>query len=115
MMTIAEKARCYDAIMAAVYIEDCHVTGMHDPGHTPYHMCELQLRDLAVRVLAVTHGMKTGHNHSLERRIHEANKVPRQLNRAEGSWYEYHRARRNKTAAGLLAWERDGFKRRPVL
>lgn len=40
-----------ERVRAAVYLEPCHVTGEHDPTHTPKYVCILQLRDVAKRVL----------------------------------------------------------------
>lgn len=35
----------------AIYIESCHVSGMHNPNHTPDYLCAHQLAELAKRVL----------------------------------------------------------------
>lgn len=95
-------------ILDTIYIEDCHVSGMHDPRHTPYQVCEIQLANLARRLLAASHGVKLDqHGYFLNRR--EVNKIPRRINRR--GWYDYYlknpKANR-KDAKELERWEAKG-------
>lgn len=38
-------------LLEHLVVKPCHVTGMHDPTHTPRHFCELQSRALVVDLL----------------------------------------------------------------
>jgi hypothetical protein len=104
----------------AIYINDCHVTGMHEPDHTTKYVCDIQLRELAERVLAAI-GIdirdklqgETGAQATARRRK-AVNLIPRKLQREHFSWYNYHVEHsddpHNKTTAeALAAWEKNGF------
>lgn len=104
--TDAERLK---AILDAIYVEDCHVTGMHDPTHTSRYICELQLRALALRVLAASHDVKLD-QHGNFRNLREVNKVPRCL--VNGGWYDYHRQQGDtKSVKSLERWRDKGVTR----
>lgn len=96
----------------AIYIEDCHVSGEHDPQHTKKYVCSLQLRDLAIRVLK-TLGINIPNpgKGDIEKMKAEWNKIPRRLDRS--GWYAYFQSRKDddsrKRAEELERWEKDGF------
>jgi len=98
------------ALAEALYVEDCHVTGMHDPSHTTQYICELQLRDLAVRVLmAAGYLPENFRDLEGEERRAAANQVPRRVSR-EG-WYAYYRETEqyHGKAEELERWESEGL------
>lgn len=94
-------------ILEAIYIEDCHITGMHDPNHTSKYICADQLADMARRVLAVSHGVKfaTG---NVSTPVEELNKIPRKLT---SSWYDYYKnnSQYQEKATALKNWATRGF------
>lgn len=114
--TPEERDAMLAAILDAMYIEDCHISGMHDPTHTPHYVCESQLRDLAVRVLAaaevadISNRVAGEDDAAKAYRLSEINKIPRRIKRT--GWYAYHAARDDeqnvRTRETLEAWERDG-------
>lgn len=55
------------ALDGALVLEPCHVTGMHDPTHTPRYLCETQRADVYDRVLAAV-GMA---QEAMPRRLHD--------------------------------------------
>jgi hypothetical protein len=73
----------------AIYIEDCHVTGTHDPTHTDKYVCGLQLRDMAVRILHAV-GIKVMDNDPSDP---SWNEIPRKLDRK--GWFAYYQRRAN--------------------
>ena len=99
-------------LQEAIFIEDCHISGMHDPTHTPHQICESQLTDLAKRVL-----LAIGINLDIKdtnRKIEEMNKIPRKLT---SYWYnEYYTkekpitAEKKESAKILENWRDNGFK-----
>lgn len=94
-------------ILDAIYIEDCHISGTHDPNHTAKYVCRHQLADLAERVLAVSHGVKfaTGND---DTPTDEINKIPRKIT---SGWHGYYKERDEYAhkAKELEDWEKDGF------
>lgn len=105
------KIPTFGEVLAALYIEDCHVTGMHDPCHTTKRICELQLRGLAERVLA-TFGIALGdltNETSEEERVHVVNQIPRKLNRT--GWFSYYVEHEKwDRVVELEAWEKHGVR-----
>lgn len=104
-------------IMDAIFIEDCHISGMHDPTHTRKYVCEKQLADLARRVLAITCGVDFAVVESPKftraQRIHELNKIPRRIDK--GGWYAYYLGNPSiettKRAREMELWEKEGLQR----
>lgn len=113
----------------AIYISDCHVTGEHDPEHTLKWMCQLQLRDMAIRILKAV-GIDIYIDGSDADRVRERNKIPRKLDR--NGWFNYYVkqtmagtgrsadesrqemkdriAKYSAIVASYEEWERNGFK-----
>jgi hypothetical protein len=104
------KIPTVEKVLEALYIEDCHVTGMHDPVHTTKLICELQLRGLAHRVLK-TFGIDLDFsvNASDKRRIKVVNQIPRQIDR-EGWFVYYVENELWDKVAELEAWEQHGVR-----
>lgn len=88
-----------DAIREEIYVEDCHVTGMHDPSHTTEYVCEIQRGEIADRILALF-GIGTSRE--------ERKRIPRRVNR-EG-WYAYYKSHKqyDNKATALEEWEKGG-------
>ncbi len=42
-----------EELLEALTLEPCHVTGMHDPSHTPQYVCDIQRSKAFKRVLAL--------------------------------------------------------------
>lgn len=100
-----------EELQNAIYIEDCHISGEHDPTHTTRYVCKNQLMDLAKRVLiSVGIDFDLIDNREIDKniRVAELNKVPRKINR--NGWYRYYRANSKKNADELDDWEKNGFK-----
>lgn len=102
----------------AIYIEDCHVSGDHDPEHTPRYVCTLQLAALARRMLAVL-GIDLRDSSPNTRALDEEwNKIPRRVSRTPTSWFRHYQLYRDSDPQkygskieALEAWERDGVRR----
>lgn len=105
--TLIEIAARLRAVEEAVYIEDCHVTGTHDPTHTPHYICDRQFRIIGMAVCHALLGVEWQDGGRLTAK--EANKIPRRLNREPFSWYLYFRDHGMEDAAELERWEKDGF------
>lgn len=101
------------ALIECAYIEDCHITGTHNPEHTTEYICSEQLTDLAKRVCTVLYGVKWPEgNQSLP--YTQANKIQRRINRMPGGWWGYYKCHGKEDAAILEHWEKAGFgKPRP--
>lgn len=102
----------------AIYVEDCHVSGDHDPEHTPRYVCTQQLAALARRLLAVLGVDLRNVGSNTPAPDAEWNKIPRRINRAERSWYSYYVAHREfepekhgPKIDTLERWEREGVCR----
>jgi hypothetical protein len=115
VMEKIELARALVEILDAIYVQDCHISGMHDPTHTPHYVCEDQLRDLAIRVLGVTHGVTDWHDMpkeaTKEQKYLEVNKIPRRLIRKDGdrwSWYQNYVENHPEEAKVYENWEKNG-------
>lgn len=54
-------------LLEALRIEPCHVTGQHDPNHTPHHVCSIQRAEAFSRVLELL-GVK---EEELPKALHE--------------------------------------------
>lgn len=54
-------------ILEAIYLEPCHVTGEHNPVHTPQYICYYQRGEVLARILAVL-GLE---EQKVPRRLHE--------------------------------------------
>jgi hypothetical protein len=91
----------------AIFIQDCHVSGMHDPSHTHKYVCDIQLRDMAHRILNVL-GIDLSKK-DRAKLIIEWNKIPRRLERP--GWYDYYREGKiyQDKADALIRWEQDGI------
>lgn len=94
----------------AIYIEDCHVSGSHDPCHTETSICDIQLVEMAKRILAVI-GIDLDKDNTKE-----MNKLPRRIVRPESgsshySWYQYYldNPQYKQEARDLEQWEAKGF------
>ena len=94
-------------ILDCIYIEDCHVSGTHDPDHTPNYVCSLQLQAMAKRVLTVLYGIDWRNKESVSEKI---NQVPRRINKTEFSWYLYYKKHGPAEKASTLErWEKEGY------
>lgn len=97
-----------EQVREALYIQDCHVSGMHDPTHTSSKVCELQLMGLAKRILAV---FGIGWEGLEGEAVREAvNQIPRRIDRK--GWYAYYADPSHKCeekARELERWEREGL------
>ncbi len=99
-----EQREQLEALCEAVYIEDCHISGTHNPTHTPDYVCSRQLGDLAKRVVAVLFGVDW-----VKDSVEEVNKIPRKINRE--SWYKYYQEHdMDENVAELEKWEADGYR-----
>lgn len=47
-----DKADLIERILKAATIFPCHVTGMHDPTHTPKYVCNMQKANAYDRIMA---------------------------------------------------------------
>jgi len=104
-----------EALMNSLYIEDCHVSGMHDPVHTPEYLCQIQLAEMAKRVLSAVFGVEWDKKGAAQ--AEQVNKIPRRLDR-EG-WFGHYVEQSEKGLEGyqdtvleLEAWEKDGYSPR---
>lgn len=98
-----KKEPTIEEVREALYVEDCHVTGMHDPTHTPHRVCEKQLTDMAMRVLKVFGVDIEGGSSAID----ETNKITRRLNR--DGFYKHCSPQKQKA---LRLWEKHGVKPR---
>ena len=96
-----------ERVVEAAYIEDCHVSGMHDPEHTARHLCQIQLSDVGKRVLSALFGVNWDAEGNAK--VAEMNKIPRKVDR--GGWYKYYQENEKyqHKAAELDVWEKNGF------
>ena len=102
-------------LQEVIYIEDCHISGTHDPIHTIKYICKDQLVDLAKRILKVI-------SIDLNKKgFREMNKIPRKLVRknhlTKYSWYQYYvdTPQYICKAKELENWEKYGFIKRRLL
>lgn len=101
-----------DKLRAAIYIEDCHVSGEHDPTHTGEYVCEIQLRDLAKRVVAALYGYDEDRIETAYRLHVEACRKNRDSNKGwqdSKTEIEYHRIRAEEEAKIPRKINRDGW------
>jgi len=105
-----------EALMDSVYIEDCHVSGTHDPGHTLDYVCHIQLAEMAKRVLSALYGVEW--NKTGAEQVEQINKIPRRLN--HDGWFGHYVEQSEKGLEGyqdkvleLEAWEKEGYKTKP--
>lgn len=55
-------------ILDAITLHPCHVTGMHDPRHTPKYVCDIQMREAFEALLEFLEVEIT----DLPRRLHDS-------------------------------------------
>lgn len=97
-----------------IYIEDCHISGMHNPSHTTEYVCNEQLTDLAKRVLGVLGINLTKKTVG----ANDYNKIPRRIVKPEHptkySWYQYYldTPQYKSKAKELEVWQKKGFQKR---
>lgn len=127
------------AIRKAIFIQDCHVSGLHEPRHTPIYVCERQLAEMAKRILGSL-GIRIDDDSikqmTPQERVIEFNKIPRKLEK--NGWIAYYRQHADpnyydkkwaeddpealKVEVDKMqaevdiyeSWERDGFKLPPT-
>ena len=83
------------AALRAVPLEYCLITGDHDPTHSPRYFCNFQLRDYALKVMALLYGVDA------EKPTKEQlNRVPRAAGKHATSWMKLS----PKTAEEVAEW-----------
>lgn len=61
------KVYTHEGLLQAITLQPCHVTGMHDPTHTPRYVCSLQREEAFERLLGFL-GLTEG---ELPRKLHD--------------------------------------------
>lgn len=90
----------------ALYIEDCHLSGEHNPDHTSKHVCNYQLADMAKRIFKALDIDISDPKRDLTA---ESNKIPRRLK--PNGWAEYYKTKRPAEYERLMEWEKNGYKK----
>lgn len=98
----------YDALVDALVIEPCHVTGMHDPTHTPLRLCEIQRGDAWIRAAKLLGWLEEDANENVT-----ALTAPRRLHPEKCGWCHHDDPSGEQGRAKLREWVKNGW--RPTL
>ena len=78
---VEEAQRQHDllrGVLDALYLEPCHITGMHTPNHHTYRTCSSQRDDVLQRVLTALGMTETDLGHKLHKVCFWCHRVPQQ-------------------------------------